>query len=110
MGGGVIAQGDAILAAYGATGRHLNLHGATATAFDITRRDKPHLSFGHGAHFCVGAPLARSEARVVLPVLFDRFPDMALAVPADDLEPLASLLVNGHRTVPVRLGSQLVPG
>ncbi|MFF7145425.1 hypothetical protein ACFZB5_30135 [Streptomyces nodosus] len=45
--------------------------------------------------------MARAEARVALPVLFDRFPDTALAAPADDLEPLASLLVNGHRTVPV---------
>ncbi|MFB7114012.1 cytochrome P450 [Streptomyces sp. NPDC056291] len=106
----VIRQGDAILASYGAAGRHPNLHGATATAFDITRRDKQHLSFGHGAHFCLGAPLARAEARAALPALFDRFPDMALAVPADDLEPLASLLANGHRTVPVRLRPQLVPG
>ncbi|GHD48661.1 hypothetical protein GCM10010317_026470 [Streptomyces mirabilis] len=63
------------------------MQGATATAFDITRRDKQQLSFGHGAHFCLGAPLARTEARVVLPALFDRFPDMALAVSADDLEP-----------------------
>jgi cytochrome P450 len=99
----VIRQGDAILASYGAASRHLNVHGATARASDITRRDKQHLSFGHGAHFCLGAPLARAEARVALPALFDRFPDMALAVPAGGLEPLASLLVNGHRIVPVRL-------
>nr|WP_308043267.1 cytochrome P450 [Streptomyces sp. CoT10] len=106
----VIRQGDAILASYGAAGRHPKLHGATAMAFDITRRDKQHLSFGHGAHFCLGAPLARAEARAALPALFDRFPDMALAVPADDLEPLTSLLANGHRTVPVRLRPQLVLG
>ncbi|MDN0193862.1 cytochrome P450 [Streptomyces sp. S.PNR 29] len=98
-----IREGEAILASYGAAGRHPHLHGATAGIFDVTRKDKQHLSFGHGAHFCLGAPLARAEARAVLPALFDRFPDMALAVRPEELEPVASLLVNGHRTVPVQL-------
>jgi cytochrome P450 len=99
----VIHQGEAILASYGAAGRHPNLHGATAGAFDVMREDKQHLAFGHGAHFCLGAPLARAEARIALPALFDTFPDMALAVPPEELEPAPSLLVNGHRTLPVRL-------
>ncbi|MBC9723984.1 cytochrome P450 [Streptomyces sp. TRM68367] len=101
----VIRQGEAILASYGAAGRHPNLHGTTAGTFDVMRDDKQHLAFGHGAHFCLGAPLARAEARAALPALFDTFPDMALAVPPEELEPVASLLVNGHRTVPVRLQS-----
>ncbi|MFD4872382.1 cytochrome P450 [Streptomyces sp. NPDC058420] len=100
----VIRQGEAILASYGAAGRHPNLHGATAGVFDVRRDGKEHLAFGHGAHFCLGAPLARAEARVALPFLFETFPDMTLAVPPEDLEPVPSLLVNGHRTVPVRLG------
>lgn len=87
----VIRQGDAILASYGAAGRHPNLHGATAGAFDVMREDKQHLAFGHGAHFCLGAPLARAEAWVALPALFDSFPDMALAVPPEELEPLGRL-------------------
>ncbi|ANP53614.1 cytochrome P450 [Streptomyces griseochromogenes] len=101
--GMVIRQGEAILASYGAAGRHPNLHGTTAGTFDVTREDKQHLSFGYGSHFCLGALLARAEARAALPALFDRFPDIALAVLAEELEPLASLLVNGHRTLPVRL-------
>ncbi|MGW2998712.1 cytochrome P450 family protein [Streptomyces sp. NPDC001155] len=105
----VIRQGEAILASYGAAGRHPNLHGVTAGQFDVLRKDKQHLSFGHGAHFCLGAPLARAEARIALYTLFDRFPDMALAVPADDLEPLGSLLINGHRTLPVHLKPQRLP-
>ena len=52
----------------------------------LPRTDGPHLAFGHGAHYCVGAPLARLEARVALWTLFDRLPDLALAVPAEELE------------------------
>ncbi|MDO0936564.1 cytochrome P450 [Streptomyces sp. DG2A-72] len=102
-GGIVIQTGEAILASYGAAGRHPNLHGTTAGTFDVLRKDKQHLAFGHGAHLCLGAPLARAEARAALPALFDTFPDMTLAVPPEELEPVGSLLVNGHRTLPVRL-------
>lgn len=99
----VIRQGEPILASYGAANRHPDLHGATAGQFDILRANQQHLAFGHGPHFCLGAPLARAEARAAIPALFDRFPDLALAVAAEDLEPVASLIVRGHRTLPVRL-------
>ena len=54
--------------------------------FDITRRKAPHVSFGGGAHICIGAPLARLEAQVALARLFERFPDMKLADPAAPAE------------------------
>lgn len=50
-------------------------------AFDVTRKHKPHVSFGGGAHICIGAPLARLEAQVALVRLFERFPDLKLADP-----------------------------
>ncbi len=49
--------------------------------FDITRKHIPHMSFGGGAHICIGAPLARLEAQVALPRLFNRFPTLRLAEP-----------------------------
>ncbi len=49
--------------------------------FDVTRKEKPHVAFGGGAHICIGAPLARLEAQVALLRLFQRFPNLRLANP-----------------------------
>ncbi|MEY9855593.1 cytochrome P450 [Catenulispora sp. GAS73] len=101
-GGLVIRQGEAILASYAAIGRHPDLHGETAGAFDVTRAGQDHFAFGHGVHFCLGAPLARMEAETVLDKLFARFPDIAFA-PGAELAPLGSLISNGHQALPVVL-------
>lgn len=98
-----IPKGEAILASYAAAGRDPNLHGATAATFDLQRVNKEHLSFGHGAHHCIGAPLARLEATIALPAIFERFPNMRLAVDPSELAPVGSFISNGHRTLPVFL-------
>lgn len=98
--GTVIPRGDAILAAYAAANRDPLRHGADAGEFDLTRADKEHLAFGHGVHFCIGAPLARLEASIALPALFERFPGLALADGAAHIE---SFIAYGYGTLPVRL-------
>ncbi|MFE6886710.1 cytochrome P450 [Streptomyces sp. NPDC057694] len=101
--GGTIRAGDAILASYAAANRHPGWHGDSANRFDATRAGKEHLAFGHGVHYCLGAPLARLEVTTVLRDLFARFPDVELAVPVDELRPLPTLISNGHTALPVRL-------
>ncbi|MFF3905001.1 cytochrome P450 [Streptomyces sp. NPDC001848] len=100
--GQTIARGEAILASYAAANRHPDWH-SDADTFDAARKPKDHLAFGHGVHFCLGAPLARLEVALVLQSLFDRFPDIHLAEPAGQLPPVASLISNGHQRLPVRL-------
>ncbi len=69
---------------------------------DITR-DASHVAFGHGIHHCLGAPLARLEGRIALSLLFDRFPGLSLAEPADDPVRSQGLLMNAITRLPVRL-------
>jgi cytochrome P450 len=104
LGDVVIPRGDAILAAYAAAGRDPAAFGPTADEFDLARDVKQHVSFGHGVHHCLGAPLARMEATIALEALFTRFPGLKLAVPQEELRPMRSFLSNGHRELPVLLG------
>ncbi|XHU13133.1 cytochrome P450 [Amycolatopsis sp. WGS_07] len=70
---------------------------------DVTRPPGGHLAFGHGIHYCVGAPLARLEAEIALGSLLARFPELSLAVPADRVVYRPSSLVHGVLALPVRL-------
>ncbi|MFD0200283.1 MULTISPECIES: cytochrome P450 family protein [Saccharothrix] len=100
----VIRKGEAIVISFSAAGRDPKVHGGTADRYDTrrpTRRD--HIAFGHGVHHCVGAPLARLEASIAIPAVFDRFPDLALATPAESIPMLESFISNGHRELPVHL-------
>lgn len=79
---------------------------AGADALDITRTDNPHLAFGHGLHHCLGAPLARLEARIALGTLLARFPGLRLAVPAQQLTWRPGVLLNGLDALPVNLAER----
>lgn len=103
VGSVVIPAGDAVVVSYNAIGRDPAQHGITAELFDITREPIRHLSFGHGPHVCPGSPLARLEAGIALPALFERFPELTLAVDESELRPNPSMVVNSLQELPVRL-------
>nr|WP_240929713.1 cytochrome P450 [Streptomyces coryli] len=103
--GELIPRGDAIVVSAMGAGRDERVHGDDADRFDLTRGTRAtHVAFGHGVHHCLGAPLGRMEAVIALDSLFAAFPDLRLAVPVDRLEPVSSLVLNGHRELPVLPG------
>lgn len=74
-----------------------------ADQLDVTRNAQGHVAFGHGIHFCLGAPLARLEFDVALTALLKRFPNLELAAEPETLVYRDSTLVRGLHTLPVRL-------
>ncbi|MHA6784319.1 cytochrome P450 [Pseudonocardia saturnea] len=69
--------------------------------FDVARHPNPHLTFGYGPRFCLGAPLARLELQVLIATLLRRFPALALAVPVEALAPRTELLTGGVAALPI---------
>jgi cytochrome P450 len=69
---------------------------------DVERTNNRHLAFGHGIHYCLGAPLARLEGKIALTTLFGRFPDLRLAVPQFELVWRSGVLFRGLERLPLR--------
>jgi cytochrome P450 len=69
--------------------------------FDLTRHAAPHVAFGYGARYCIGAPLARIELQAVFSQLVARFPDMALALAPEELRVNTGVLTGGLLELPV---------
>ncbi|MES5819967.1 cytochrome P450 [Streptomyces sp. RG80] len=97
-----VPAGDAIITTFAAAGLDPAHYGPDAAAFDAARGADDHLAFGIGVHRCIGAPLARAEALTALPALFDRFPELRLAVGAQELRQVPSFIAFGWQEVPVR--------
>lgn len=100
IGGVTIRAGDAVLLAATVANRDGRVF-ADPDRFDITRSPNPHLGFGHGARFCLGATLARIELQSVFGRLFQRFPTLSLAVPVEQLRLRSELLTGGLAELPV---------
>jgi cytochrome P450 len=99
--GTVLPRGTTVICSMAAANRDENAFDGAAD-MDLTRSPNPHLSFGAGAHSCLGQALARTELQVVLEVLLRKLPALELAVPVEELERVEGLAVGGLRTVPVR--------
>jgi cytochrome P450 len=103
LGGVPVPRGSMVVVALGAAGRDApQADDADPAVLDVTRSGARHLAFGHGIHYCLGAPLARLEATIALRVLLARVPKLELAVPADSLEWIGSGIVRGVLSLPVR--------
>ena len=100
VGGVTIPAGDLVLLGL----QEANLDGRVfpaPEALDPARKPNRHLTFGHGPHFCIGAPLARVELQALFGTLFRRFPTLRLAVPVEALRPRSHLLTGGLAALPV---------
>jgi cytochrome P450 len=96
--GQALAEGDRLLLVYASANRDEEVFGADAGRLRIDRHPNPHVSFGFGPHFCLGAALARLEARVVLAELLARFGTVR---PAGPVERTASPVIAGVRHAPL---------
>lgn len=100
VGGVTIPAGDLVMLGLEQANEDPRLVGGRS-GFDPTRHPNPHLTFGFGPYFCIGAPLARLELQVLFAALLDRFPGLALAVPVGELVPRTGRLTGGLAGLPV---------
>ncbi|PJN36239.1 cytochrome P450 [Streptomyces sp. CB02959] len=103
LGGTVIPTGSAVLISLASASRDPERF-AGADDFDITRDPRGHAAFGHGIHFCLGAPLARLEGRIALRSLLDRCPGLALDSAADAPAWRPGLLMRAMDRLPIHWG------
>jgi len=100
MHGQVIPAGALVVPMVGAANRD-PLQFPDPGRFDVARDPNPHIAFGHGIHFCIGAPLSRLEARVAFPDLLARLENVRLASD-EPWEPRQALHVHGPTRLPIR--------
>jgi cytochrome P450 len=98
LGGQSVRAGDAVLMLYASANRDDRQFGPTADRFDIGRTPNQHVAFGFGTHFCIGATLARIEARVLLEELLNRFETVERA---GDVERSHSAVIAGVKHAPL---------
>lgn len=104
MHGQQMKAGDSVLLVIGAANHDEREFGPTAEEFNIHRRPERHLAFGYGAHFCLGAALARMEGKVAVEEIFRRIPDYQ--VDHDAKVRFHSSNVTGWRTLPISIPSR----
>ncbi|MGB8209150.1 MAG: cytochrome P450 [Mycobacterium sp.] len=98
--GVAIQSGDLLLLDIGSANHDPSMFSNPDRA-DISRKHAAHLTFGHGAHYCIGAPLARIELKTVFAQMIPRFPSMNLAVDAATLTMREDVLAGGLVELPV---------
>jgi cytochrome P450 len=102
IGGVHIEPGEVVLVSLSGANRDPSRY-ADPEELDVGRDSAGHLAFGHGIHYCLGAPLARLEAEIAFGALLKRFGSITLAVPPSELRWRPSSLIHGLESLPVRL-------
>jgi len=98
--GQVIKAGDVLIPLLLAADRDPDIFDNPET-FDITRNPNPHIAFGRGIHFCLGAPLARMEGNIAISQLIDRFPNMRLNIDPAKIKRGNTLLLHNLSALPM---------
>jgi cytochrome P450 len=98
--GVLIRKGQAVMTSLPAANRDPE-HFHDPGTFDIAKPAGGHVAFGHGVHGCLGQQLARVVMRISYPALFDRFPDLRLAVPPDEVPTKEDTMAYGVHSLPV---------
>ncbi|MGW5869009.1 cytochrome P450 [Streptomyces sp. NPDC055239] len=101
-----IPQGSIVLVSISAANRDPDVYPQAAELCPAREARPPHLTFGHGPHYCTGAPLARLEAEIMLPALFARFPRLSLIVPLEEVGWQMSVIEQHPLTMPVHLDEE----
>lgn len=100
VGGVLVRAGEPVVPSLGSANRDEDVF-ERADELDLTRRPGPHVGFGHGAHHCLGAPMARMELQVALETLLERFPDLRIAVPESELPWRVGTFMRSPEELPV---------
>jgi cytochrome P450 len=100
LGGRQLRQGDVVVVVLGSANRDEQQFPA-ADQLDPARDPNPHLGFGRGPHYCLGAPLARLEGEIALNTLLQRLPNPRLLLPRSELERREVMLFNAFERIPI---------
>src|SRR5205807_712107 len=95
-----IPRGELVMAVIGSANRDANYFD-NPDVLDITRKNNKHLAFGHGAHYCLGASLARLEGQIAISTLVQRMPNLRLSIAPDQIRWRGTFVLHGLESLPV---------
>ncbi|MBJ7985865.1 cytochrome P450 family protein [Bacillus cereus] len=95
-----IQKGDMVIIALASANRDETVF-ENPEVFDITRENNRHIAFGHGSHFCLGAPLARLEAKIAITTMFKRMPELQIKGDREDIKWQGNYLMRSLEELPL---------
>ena len=95
-----IEKGDMVVIALASANRDETVF-ENPEIFDITRENNRHIAFGHGSHFCLGAPLARLEAKIAITTLFNRMPELQIKGDREEIKWQGNYLMRSLEELPL---------